>query len=32
MGIRQQRPFLLGAPESKASLEIVAVAERIINL
>ena len=32
MAIRQQKPFLLGAPDSKASLEIVAVAERIINL
>jgi flagellar biosynthesis protein FlhG len=30
--IRQQRPFLLGAPESKASREIIAVAERIIAL
>jgi len=32
MAIRQQKPFLLGAPDSKASLEIVAVAERIIDL
>jgi flagellar biosynthesis protein FlhG len=32
MAIRQQRPFLLGTPESKASLEILAVADRIIDL
>lgn len=30
--IREQRPFLLTAPESKASLEIFAVAERIIAM
>lgn len=32
LAIRHQRPFLLGSPECKASLEIAAVAERIIGL
>ncbi|OGQ98197.1 MAG: hypothetical protein A2505_02840 [Deltaproteobacteria bacterium RIFOXYD12_FULL_55_16] len=32
LAIRQQRPFLLNAPESKASQAIVAVAERLVAL